>query len=166
MIKVININGPINSGKTTVSKLLVQQLLSSVFIEVDELLSDEEKASLKLDFKGSIIERLSRLEIEIKKNLLLKKYDYIIFAYPMNNKNYNRWQNMVANNQLICITLAPSLENCLINRGTRELDEWEINRIKEMYQQGFHQPNDADLIINNDKQTPQETVLTILEFIK
>ena len=38
---ILNINGPINSGKSTVSKILVQQLKSARFIEVDDLLSDE-----------------------------------------------------------------------------------------------------------------------------
>lgn len=39
---ILNINDPINSGKTTVSKILVNLLSKAVFIEVDELMSDEE----------------------------------------------------------------------------------------------------------------------------
>ena len=42
-MRIININGPINSGKTTVSKLLQEKLPDCLFVEVDELLSDEEQ---------------------------------------------------------------------------------------------------------------------------
>lgn len=33
-MKIININGPINAGKTTISKLLVSELKVALFIEV------------------------------------------------------------------------------------------------------------------------------------
>ena len=48
IMRIININGPINAGKTTISKLLSACLLQSLFIEVDDLLSDEEQADLGL----------------------------------------------------------------------------------------------------------------------
>ncbi|NCB50065.1 MAG: hypothetical protein EOM53_05265 [Alphaproteobacteria bacterium] len=46
---IVNINGPINSGKTTVSKILEKKMQNAVFIEGDDLLyetffmSSEEK---------------------------------------------------------------------------------------------------------------------------
>ena len=40
---ILNINGPINSGKTTVSKILSEQLENTLFIEVDDLLGDDEE---------------------------------------------------------------------------------------------------------------------------
>ena len=43
---ILNINGPINSGKSTVSKILVNMLSNVNFIEVDELVSDEEQKKL------------------------------------------------------------------------------------------------------------------------
>lgn len=165
-MKIININGPINSGKSTVSKILVNLLPKAVFIEVDELLPDEEQQLLKLDFKAGIAERLKRLKIEIQKYISANHHDYVIFAYPMNNKNYNLWKTMVGDNPFICITLSPSLEKCLSNRGNRELNSFEINRIKEMHQQKYHCPASADLIIYNDNQSPEQTVAEILEFLK
>lgn len=165
-MKIININGPINSGKSTVSKRLVKLLPKAVFVEVDELLSDEEQSALGLDFKAGISERLKRLEAEVKKYIASKQYDYIIFAYPMTAKNYNLWKNMVGSNSFICITLSPSLENCLQNRGTRELTAFEISRIKEMYKQEYHCPSNADLIVYNDNQTPEQTAQEILEFFR
>ncbi|GHS99835.1 hypothetical protein FACS189421_11010 [Bacteroidia bacterium] len=41
-MKIINIGGAINAGKSTVSKLLVQHLPGAVFIEVDDLLTMDE----------------------------------------------------------------------------------------------------------------------------
>lgn len=164
-MKIININGPINSGKSTVSKILVNLLPKAAFIEVDELLSDKEQISLKLDFKAGIAERLKRLETEVKKHIASNNYDYIIFAYPMNVRNYNLWKNMVEDSSLVCITLSPSMENCLKNRGTRELTAFEISRIKEMYCQEYHCPPNADLIIYNDNQTPEQTAQEIYDFL-
>ena len=93
-MKIININGPINAGKTTVSTALAAKIPNTLFIEVDDLLSDSEQASLGL----------SREE---------------------------GWQE----------------------------------RIREMYQEGYHCSKFADLIIDNSVQTPQETVQTILLFL-
>ena len=45
---ILNINGPMNSGKSTVSKILVNMLPNATFIEVDELMSDEEQKKLGL----------------------------------------------------------------------------------------------------------------------
>ena len=49
---ILNINGPINSGKSTVSKLLVQMLPHAVFIEVDDLVSDDEEKKLGLTMQA------------------------------------------------------------------------------------------------------------------
>lgn len=40
---ILNINGPINAGKTTVSKILVNMLSRATFIEVDDLMSEAEQ---------------------------------------------------------------------------------------------------------------------------
>lgn len=64
------------------------------------------------------------------------------------------------------VTLAPSLNTCLKNRGNRELDNWEKNRIIQMYEQKYHQPENSDLIICNDNQTPEETAKEIIKFLQ
>ena len=60
-MKIININGPINSGKSTVSKLLAEQIPNALFIEVDDLLSDEEQETLGLSMEKGWAERTNRL---------------------------------------------------------------------------------------------------------
>ena len=54
---ILNINGPINSGKTTVSKILVNLLQNATFIEVDELMTDEEEKKLGLSIQDGWAER-------------------------------------------------------------------------------------------------------------
>ena len=164
---ILNINGPINSGKTTVSKILVKLLPNANFIEVDELMSDAEEAQLGLSVENGWQERQRRLNDKL---LLLKQsseYETIIFAYPISEKSYQKWSGLADDKtRFLNVTLAPSLEQCLQNRGTRELDDWERNRIREMYQEGYQNRPYADLIINNDNQTPEQTAETIVGFVK
>lgn len=65
----------------------------------------------------------------------------------------------------VVVTLNPPLEKCLVNRGARELTDWETKRIREMYAQGFNRFALSDLIIDNDGQTPEQTAETIVSFI-
>lgn len=163
---IININGPINSGKSTVSKMLVRQLSSAYFIEVDALLSDEEQISLGLSLKEGWKERIDRLCKIIEKEKQLKRFENIIFAYPMTEKLFRKWKKWEDGaTGFVNITLAPPLEICVQNRGERKLSDAEICRIKEMYQEGYHNSRFADLIIDNSKQFPDETVQQILLFL-
>ena len=164
---ILNINGPINSGKTTVSKILVNLLPNATFIEVDELMSDEEEAKLGLSMQDGWAERQKRLTETLLALKQSRQYETVIFAYPISENSYKTWSSMAdENTRFINVTLAPSLEECLKNRGTRELDDWERNRIKEMYDEGYQNRPYSDLIINNDNQTPEETAEIIKEFIE
>lgn len=166
-MKIININGPINSGKSTVSKQLVQKIPNSLFVEVDDLLSDEEQETLNLTMEAGWTERTNRWAKIINEHKKSRKYDMIIFAYPITQNLYNEWKTLEDDNtSFINITLSPRLEVCLKNRGQRELEEWEINRIKQMYKEGYHNRKFADLIIDNSAQTIDETVSEILKFLK
>ncbi|CCZ30274.1 uncharacterized protein BN682_00253 [Proteobacteria bacterium CAG:495] len=163
---IININGPINSGKTTVSKLLSKQLPISFFIEVDDLLSDGEQKLLGLSVKAGWQERTKRLKKIIEEEKQKKQYKSIVFAYPMTDKLFNEWKRWEdKTTEFVNITLAPRLEICIQNRGERSLSVSEINRIREMYQEGYHNSKSADLIIDNSEQTPQETLQQILLFL-
>lgn len=165
-MRIININGPINSGKSTISKLLVKTLPQALFIEVDELLSDEEQEMLGLSRQEGWQERTNRLNTKILQEKAKQQYQNIIFAYPITNKTYAEWKQWEdENTKFINITLAPKLEVCLQNRGKRELEESEKNRIKEMYKEGYHNPAFADLIIDNSTQTPEQTLQQILDFL-
>ena len=56
---ILNINGPMNSGKSTVSKILVNMLPKATFIEVDDLMSDEEQEKMGEDAKNRVLELYS-----------------------------------------------------------------------------------------------------------
>lgn len=84
-MKIVNIGGAINSGKSTVAGILTEKLKNAVFIEVDDLLSDEE-AALFPDFWARIEERLRRLYGELGRHLRERRFEYVVFAYPMTEK--------------------------------------------------------------------------------
>ncbi|MDR2136020.1 MAG: hypothetical protein LBO76_05325, partial [Treponema sp.] len=66
----------------------------------------------------------------------------------------------------LIITLCPEMKVCQTNRGTRELNDWERNRIVELYKNGVASYHRTDKFINNTYQTIEETVKEVLEFIK
>lgn len=164
-MKIINIGGPINSGKTTISKLLATKLPNSIFIEVDELMSDEDIAAMPV-FMDRIRERLRRLYVAIEKHISENKLDYLIFAYPMYMNTFESVSEITNGKaEFIVITLNPNMNKCQTNRGTRELTDWEVNRIKEMYSEGVGSFEKSDLIIDNTEQKPSETVEVIMEYL-
>lgn len=165
-MRIINVNGSINSGKTTVSKLLQKKLPNCLFIEVDDLLSDEEEEELGLSMEEGWAERTRRLAEIIVKEKQLHRYENIVFAYPIAGNTYRQWKSWEdEGTKFINITLSPKLEICLQNRGTRELSEPEKERIRQMYQEGYHCPEFSNLMIDNSTQTPTETVEYILSFL-
>ena len=89
-MKIININGPINAVKSTISKLLAENLVNSKFIEVDDLLSDQEQEYLGLTREQGWAERTNRLDKIVRKSKQIKQFDYIIFAYPITQNLYNQ----------------------------------------------------------------------------
>ena len=164
---ILNINGPMNSGKSTVSKILVNLLPNATFIEVDELMSDEEQKKLGLTLQQGWRERHKRLNAKLQELKQSREFKTVIFAYPIADNTYQDWKTMEdKQTRFMNITLAPSLEECLKNRGTRELDDWERNRIREMYEEGYQNRSYSDFIINNDNQTPQKTAQIIKGFIE
>lgn len=165
-MNIINLNGPINAGKTTVSLLLKEMLDNCLFIEVDNLLSDDEQEKLHLTLKQGWGERVNRLSFLIEQHKSSHDYQNILFAYPMTDNLYHRWKLWEdAQTKFINITLAPKLDICLKNRGTRLLSDAERIRIKQMYFEGYHCSKFADLILDNSFQTPQQTAQIIAEFI-
>ncbi len=167
LMRIININGPINSGKSTISKMLAEILPQSLFIEVDNLLSDEEQAAMNLSMEQGWGERIERLNVCIEKEKQKKHYQNIIFAYPITEKLYRRWVSWEnGDTSFISITLSPNMTVCLQDRGERKLDEWERTRIKEMYGQGYQNPQCSDFVVDNSTQTPKETLALILSFLE
>jgi len=164
-MRIINIGGVINAGKSTVSKLLAERLPNSVFIEVDDLILDAEEAGFP-DHGSRIRERLSRLYSMIDKHLDDGRLENIIFAYPMYDETYDRVAAIADGKaEFVVVTLAPQVDALLTNRGARELDDKERARISEMLDEGAYRYRKSDKIIDNTHQTPVETAEKIIEYL-
>ena len=158
---IIFINGSINSGKSTVSKILAKELPNFALIEIDALremincMPLEKAIPINLENAISLIQNFSG-----------KGLDTIV-VYPLSQKNYDYIISKIKdlNEQIYCFTLAPKIEKALSNRGTRDLNDWEMERIKHHYDIGIHAPAFGE-VIDNSEQTPEETVKIILDKIK
>lgn len=159
---IIIINGSINSGKTTVSKLLVKQLQNTAHIEVDNLREF-------VDFMP-LTKKLIQLNIEnaalVTKNFIKHGLNVII-SYPLSKENYDLLIEKLNLTQkdIFTFTLNPKLSSVIKNRGTREIDDWEVKRIHHHYEVGINNPEFENIIIDNTDQTPEETVKIILNKI-
>ena len=154
---IILINGSINSGKSTVAKILAEELSHSALVEIDvfhemiEWMSIDQAVPLNLENAVSVIKNFVKYDIDV------------IVPYPLSEKNY---QYMIDNLKDLNIpihvfTLAPKLDKTLTNRGTRELTDQEKERIKHHYNIGIPTPTFGE-IIDNTNQTPEETAKHIL----
>ena len=157
---IIFINGSINSGKSTIAKLLAEKIGNCANIEVDKIrnfidwMPLEKSISINLTNTVSLIKNFTKFGLNV------------VIPYPLSQKNHKYFVNKLKNidTKILVITLAPKLEKVLLNRGNRELDEWEINRIKHHYEIGIHNPKFGE-IIDNSEQTPEETLEQILNII-
>jgi len=158
---ILWLNGSINSGKSTVARILSTELKNTANIEIDvfhEFIHWKPiEESVQLNIKNAI---------SVIKNFIEEGIDVIV-TYPLSQKNYDFVMTELGQykDQLHVVTLAPPLEDALINRGTRELVEWEIERIKHHYSIGVPSPLFGD-VIDNSHQTPEETANAVLALIK
>ena len=159
--KIIFINGSINSGKSTIAKILVKELPQTALVEIDafhemiEWMPIDEAIPLNLENALSVIRNFIARDLNI------------IVPYPLSQKNYDYFVAGLKDLgiEIHVFTLAPKLEKTLTNRGNRELNDWEKQRIQHHYNIGIHKPNFGDIIDNTD-QSPEETTKLILNKIR
>lgn len=157
---IVFLNGPINSGKSTVAKLLAEQVSNTAIIEIDALrdmiawMPIDKAVPLNLENAAAIIRNFTKHSISC------------IVPYPLSEKNHAYMADALADlgTPIYYFTLAPSIETALSDRGIRKLDDQERERIKYHYAIGVHAPS-FGRIIDNSKHTPQETVGIILTSI-
>ena len=157
---IIFINGSINSGKSTVTKLLAKEFPNTALIEIDVLREMIEWMPLEEAIPLNLENALTLIRNFIARDL------NVIVPYPLSQKNYDYFVTGLKDLdvEIHVLTLAPKLEKTLTNRGSRELTDWERQRIKHHYDIGIHEPNFGE-IIDNTNQTPEETVELILKKI-
>lgn len=149
---IIILNGPINSGKTTVAKILWEKIPNLAHIEIDKVREFIDWMENKPSWEISFSTALSVAKEFLKKDL------NVIITYHISDKGYQQIKESLkpTDKDIFAFTFLPPIHNTLTNRGTRELNEWEIRRIKETYEKQNHKVSYGETI-DNSLQTPQET---------
>lgn len=158
---IILINGSINSGKSTISKLLVEKIPNTALLEIDSL---REMISW-MPLHDSIPLNLQNA-VSLIKNFVERKINVVV-PYPLSEDNYNFVVDQLKDlgTKIYTFTLSPKLEKAVTDRGGRPLVDWEVNRIKEQYGKNIHNPSFGE-VIDNSSHSPEETVEIILSKLK
>lgn len=127
--KHIWVNGTINSGKSTVSKILGKELKMAV-IEIDRFtdcvrdwMPLPEAFALNVALIPDIVAMYEKHGVGV------------IIPYPLSSKNYEELQEILKD--FLVVTVDPSIEIALTDRGDRKLGDWERERIKTHYEMGI-----------------------------
>ena len=156
MADVILVSGSINAGKTTVSRLLARRIPRTAHVEVDALRAFVPwmplEESIPLNLRNATAVARHFLEAGL----------HVVVDYPLGPEHHDRLTRELSGlaDAIHGFVLAPPLKVALLDRG-RRLDEWERDRIRVLYRQGFHDPG-FGIAIDNGSQTPDETVAEIL----
>ena len=158
---IILLSGSINSGKTTVSKRLVQLLPGTAHVEVDDLrefirfMPLEESIPLNL-----------RNAVAVTRNFVAYGLNVVLsWPLPLDSYEYLVRELTPLGVPIHCVTLNPDLAAALTDRGTRKLTEWELRRIPYHYETGINSPP-FGIVIDNTRQTSDETAREILEMVR
>jgi len=157
---IIFLSGSINSGKTTIAKLLVKEFPRTAHIEVDTIHDMYDwmplEEAIPLNLKNTLTLTI---------NLLNENFNVII-SYPLSRDEYEFFnRHLPADVQRFFFTLNPRIDHALSNRGARELTKWEIERIKFHYETSVNNPG-FGITIDNTMQSPEETLSDILYYIE
>ncbi|PJA53321.1 hypothetical protein CO166_02290 [Candidatus Roizmanbacteria bacterium CG_4_9_14_3_um_filter_36_11] len=158
---ILIFNGPQNSGKSTIAKLLQKHIPQLAHIEVDGL----RKFIYWMDGNDAFPMSIENA-ILVAKNFT-KKGLAVVMTYIFSDEELKNTIESLkeAEKPVHVFTFSPKLETALTNRGTRELSEYEKERIKYHYQTGINRPS-IGTIIDNTSQTPEETIKVILSHIQ
>lgn len=158
---IIFLNGSINSGKSTVAKLLVKALPKTAFLEIDTLMEMIEWMPIEKAVPINLENAFSLIKNFVSKDI------NVIVPYPLSQKNHDYMMEQLKSTgtDIFIFTLSPKLEKVLMNRGNREINDWERSRIKHHYNIGINNPTFGE-IIDNSNQTPEETSSIILSKIE
>lgn len=157
---IIFLNGSINSGKSTVANILASSIPNVALVEIDVLRSMIDWMPIDKAIPINLQNTISLIKNYCMNNL------NVIVPYPLSKHNYDYLINELKdiNTKIYTFTLSPKLGKVITNRGSRELNNGEVERIKYHYDIGIHNPSFGE-IIDNTEQTPEETSQIILNKI-
>ncbi len=158
---IILLNGSINAGKTTVSKHLREMLPRTAHVEVDSLREFIDWMPLEESIPINIEAAIAATKVFVRRGL------NVVFSYPLRPEDYEIILREFTGLDVPvhCVTLRPRLEVSLADRGTRQLTEWERQRIRYHYNTRLNDPG-FGAIIDNSAQSPDETAREILRGIQ
>ena len=157
---ILFINGSINSGKTTVAKMLTEKIPNTAHIEIDSLREFihwlEIDKAVPINLENAIL---------LIRNFVKHGYNVVV-PYPLSESNYEYIIQELHDysEQLHFFTLAPDIRKAQTSTKERKISQWEYDRIQHHYDIGIPSPS-FGRIINNTSQTPKETVDEILSFL-
>lgn len=154
---IIFINGSVNAGNTTTSRLIAEKI-NAEWIDVDEIAHAIPNFDLSKD-----IPRAIQLAIE-KMNQLTKAGKIIVANYVLRQEDYEQLSEGLVDKDQYYFTLAPKLEIARSDRG-RGLNDWEFERIKYHYDTAITNP-EFGKIIDTSEMSIEEAANTIIQMVK
>ncbi|PIR90624.1 hypothetical protein COU05_00990 [bacterium (Candidatus Gribaldobacteria) CG10_big_fil_rev_8_21_14_0_10_37_21] len=157
---IIFINGSINTGKTTVAKILATKIPQTANVEIDSLHAFIDW----LEIDNAVPINLENAVLIIKNFV---KYGYnVVVPYPLSQKNYIYIKQELHDfsEQLHFFTLSPDIKKAQTSTQERKISQWEHDRIQYHYDIGIFSPSFGK-IIDNTSQTPEETAKEILSHL-
>lgn len=157
---LVFINGPINSGKSTIASHLAGIWPNARHIEGDEVVSRD-----GLSFEQWITCTIRELAERGCREAIAGAPIFI--SYPLREEDWSVISKICQQESVkpICVTLAPAIQTALSKRSDRTLEDWEKTRIEEMYREGYVARKFSSLTIDNTRQTIDETTLAIRSFL-
>ena len=130
---IIVLNGPINSGKTTVAKILWEKIPNCAYIEVDKIrefidwMDNEPAWTIAFDTALSVAKDF------IEKNL------NVLITYHISDKGYESLVKKLKplDSDIFAFTFKPPLTTVLTYRGTREIDKRDKSYIRDSYKRNL-----------------------------
>jgi cytidylate kinase len=160
MARLIFVSGPINAGKTTVSRLLARRLSGTAHVEGDAL-----RAFVAwMPLEESLPTTLANLAA-VSRNFLTAG-QHVVVDYLLSAEDHAA---LVAALEPVArsihsFVLAPPLHVALRDRG-RKLDDRERSRIRELYDRRIHEPG-FGISLDTGELTPVQTVEEILGHLR
>jgi len=155
---IIFINGSMNSGKSTIAKILVNKISNTANVEIDSLYDYidwlEIHKAVPINLENAVL---------VINNFAKHGYNVVV-PYPLSQKNYEYLKKELCDNELCFFTLSPDIKKAQNNTKDRKLTQWERDRIQHHYNIGISNPTFGK-IIDNTNQTPEETAKEIISLL-
>jgi hypothetical protein len=142
---------------------LVAKLGNTAHIEVDKLREFVDFMPLTKELIAMNLKNAALVA-----NTFIENGLNVVISYPLSTENYNLLTGLLSlpKKDIFTFTLNPKLQAVLKNRGGRELDDWEVERIKHYYSIGINSPKFGSIVIDNTDQSPEKTTAEIFKYLK